>query len=579
METGRNLLYLFDGAMGTYLSERYHTTLVRCELDNLFHPERVLAAHQAYLHAGATAIKTNTFAANTGSLGTEWKLVEKVLTEGCRLAKEAVADRAEIFASIGPISLSSEEEELEEFRKIIRVFLDQGITHFLFETFHEYEILIKLSQEVKSLCSEAYVIAECTVTADQYTTSGIPVSEIEYALTREKTVDAYGFNCTCGPMHLLHIAQSLKIGKKPVSIMPNAGYPTVSGGRTIFENAPAYFADQMVKIRECGVLILGGCCGTTPEHIRMVSERFKGKSVSFLNPFLSGAKTIERPISSGFGSKKIAVELDSPMNASPEKFYSAAKTLWEAGINWLTIADCPVARARVDSSMLAASLKRRYGIEVMPHLTCRDRNLNATKALLLGLGIEDIHQVLVVTGDPIAAEDRGKVKGVFNFNSEKLLAFIRDLNREVFYDSPIQAGAALNVNAVNFEVELERAKRKEAAGAVRFLTQPLFTDESCRNLEWARKELKAELFGGIMPLISYRNACFVNSEISGISIPQAIVKQYESCSKEEAVELAISLSVRIARQIAELVDGFYLITPFQRAGLICEIIKEIKKEF
>ena len=131
----------------------------------------------------------------------------------------------------------------------------------------------------------------------------------------------------------------------------------------------------------------------------------------------------------------------------------------------LTIADCPVARARVDSSMLAALLKHRYGIDVMPHLTCRDRNLNATKALLLGLGIESIDKVLVVTGDPIAAEDRGKVKGVFNFNSEKLIAFIRDLNRGALADCPIQPAAALNVNAVNFEAELERAKRKEQAGA------------------------------------------------------------------------------------------------------------------
>ena len=229
--------------------------------------------------------------------------------------------------------------------------------------------------------------------------------------------------------------------------------------------------------------------------------------------------------------------------------------------------------------MLASSLKHRYGIKAMPHLTCRDRNLNATKALLLGLGIEGIRQVLVVTGDPIAAEDRGKVKGVFNFNSEKLIAFIRDLNREALDGAAIETAAALNVNAVNFGAELERAKRKEAAGAVRFLTQPLFTGESCVNLELARKELKAELFGGIMPLVSHRNACFVNNEISGINIPAEIVAKYEGLSREEAGALAVELSVRTARQIADLVDGFYLITPFQRAGLVCDIIDRIKEEF
>ncbi len=576
----KKLLYLFDGAMGTYLAEQHNISVTRCEQLNLIHPEWVLAAHQAYIRAGATAIKTNTFSANTGALNAQWGAAEEILRKGAGLAKEAAGDKAVIFASIGPVSLGSEEEEWTEYGRIIRVFLEEGINHFLFETFHEYEILIRLAKEVKRLCPGGFVIAECTVTADRYTTSGISVSEIERALLDASEVDAYGFNCTCGPMHLLHIAREMEIGDKPVSIMPNAGYPSVNGGRTVFENAPVYFAEQMAKIKECGVAILGGCCGTTPEHIRLMAERFRGVQQVKEPLFkVQAYGPIERPFSTGFGPKKIAVELDSPMNAEAGRFFKAAQTLWEREINWLTIADCPVARARVDSSMLASSLKHRYGIDAMPHLTCRDRNLNATKALLLGLGIEGIRQVLVVTGDPIAAEDRSKVKGVFNFNSEKLIAFIRDLNREALGAAPIEAAAALNVNAANFGAELERAKRKEAAGAVRFLTQPLFTEESCANLELARKELKTELFGGILPLVSYRNACFVNSEISGINIPAETVAKYEGLSREEAGVLAVELSVRTARQIADLVDGFYLITPFQRAGLICDIIDRIREEF
>ncbi|MCI8501226.1 MAG: bifunctional homocysteine S-methyltransferase/methylenetetrahydrofolate reductase [Oscillospiraceae bacterium] len=576
----QGLLYLFDGAMGTYLADQYHMSVTRCESSNLLYPERVLAAHQAYIRAGASAVKTNTFGANSGALGAEWKTVESILRAGCRLAKEAAGEKAAVFASVGPVSLSSEEEEWAEYQRIIRVFLEEGVSRFLFETFHEYRILIRLAEEVKQLCPEGYVIAECTVMADRYTTSGIPAAEIEKALLTAEAVDAYGFNCTCGPMHLLRIAEEMKLGGKPVSIMPNAGYPSVSGGRTVFENAPAYFAEQMEKIKGCGVSILGGCCGTTPEHIRLMAERLRG-AASSPHPVSKPSvfHPIERPLSSGFGSKKFAVELDSPMDAKAERFFQAASALWDAGINWLTIADCPVARARVDSSMLAALLRSRYGMAVMPHLTCRDRNLNATKALLLGLGIEGIRQVLVVTGDPIAAEDRNKVKGVFNFNSEKLLAFIRDLNQEALEASPIETAAALNVNAANFAAELERAKRKEAAGAVRFLTQPVFTEEGCANLELARKALSAELFGGIMPLVSYRNACFVNNEISGINIPAETVSRYENCSREEAEALAVELSVRTARQIAGLVDGFYLITPFQRAGLICDIIERIKEEF
>ena len=583
------LLYLFDGAMGTYLSDRYSTEVSRSEFNNLKYPERVLGVHREYIEAGATAIKTNTFSANTASLGVSREEADEIIARGCAIAlKAAQGTNATVFASIGPVSMQQEEREWEEYCSIIMTVLQSGVRHFLFETFHEYRVLLRLADEVKRCCPEAYIIAECTVTVDGYTTSGIPAAEIVAALRGADAVDAYGFNCTCGPMHLLHIAQRMDIGPKPVSIMPNAGYPTLIGCRTVFENAPAYFAGQMAAIQQSGVRILGGCCGTTPEHIRITADALNGKRLELDRKkkgtvSVQGGKSplkpaTERPQTAS-GGKRFAVELDSPMDANPEKFVQAARDIWDKGVNMLTIADCPVARARVDSSMLAALLKHRYGIDVMPHLTCRDRNLNATKALLLGLGIESIDKVLVVTGDPIAAEDRGKVKGVFNFNSEKLIAFIRDLNRGALADCPIQPAAALNVNTVNFEAELERAKRKEQAGAVRFFTQPVFTEESCRNLERARAELSAELFGGIMPLVSYRNACFVNNEVSGITIPQETVDRYEGKNREQAERLAILLSVQTAKRISAAVDGYYLITPFQRAGLIGSIIDAIKEDF
>ena len=575
------LLYLFDGAMGTYLADKYGTEVFRSEFNNIKYPERVLDVHRAYIAAGATAIKTNTFRANTALLGVSRKEVDEIIARGCSIAMQAVkGTKVTVFASIGPVSLPDEEQEWQEYCAILKAFLQSGVRHFLFETFPEYRILQRLAQEVKQRCPKAYIIAECTVTADGYTTSGISAAEIEAAFQEIKAIDAYGFNCTCGPMHLLHIAQQMNIGSKPVSVMPNAGYPTLIGGYTVFGNAPAYFAKQMAAIQQSGVRILGGCCGTTPEHIRMTADALSGKR---LEPDRKAAGIVpkqerERPQEAS-GGKQFAVELDSPMDANPERFLQAARAIWEKGVDMLTIADCPVARARVDSSMLAAMLKRRYGMDVMPHLTCRDRNLNATKALLLGLGIESINKVLVVTGDPIAAEDHGKVKGVFNFNSEKLIAFIRDLNRSALAGCPIYPAAALNVNAANFEAELERAKRKEQAGAVRFFTQPVFTEESCRNLERARAGLSAELFGGIMPLVSYRNACFVNSEIAGITIPQETVDRYEGKSREEAEQLAILLSVQTAKRISSAVDGYYLITPFQRAGLIGSIIDAIKEDF
>lgn len=603
-------LFLFDGAAGTCLAERYGTDVSRSEWNNIRFPERVYDLHKEYIAAGATAIKTNTFGANTLSLGAERPVVEQIIRSGCEIAFRA-ADQTSVtvFASIGPVPAQDEQEEWDEYEAILPVFLSCGITHFLFETFHEYGILLKLARRLKQLAPDVYIIAECTVAADGYTTSGDSVSEIAAALEASQDVDAYGFNCTCGPMHLLHIAQKLKIGEKPVSIMPNAGYPSLVGGRTVFQNAPDYFAKQMLEISRCGVQILGGCCGTTPEHIRRVRLLLDGASGLPAQPETGKESTEHASVSSDWekilrepsrpaemvcdcckthtsgqkhglnaGSvKQFAVELDSPLNADAEKFLNAARLLHEHGANFITIADCPVARARVDSSMLAALLKTRFGIDAMPHLTCRDRNLNATKALLLALGIQGITKVLAVTGDPIAVEDRNKVKGVFNFNSQKLIAFIAELNRETMENCPIEPAAALNVNAPNFSLELERAKRKEEAGAVRFFTQPVFTPQACDNLALAKQTLSGELFAGIMPLVSHKNACFVNNEISGITIPQPVIDAYEGKDRQEAEKIAIRLCGSIAARVNDFCDGFYIITPFQRAELVCRIMDRIRE--
>ncbi|MGI5892044.1 MAG: bifunctional homocysteine S-methyltransferase/methylenetetrahydrofolate reductase [Bacillota bacterium] len=575
---------LFDGAMGTYISQKYNINITQSEYENIRHPEHVLKIHKEYIEAGADAIKTNTFFANTVAYGIPFVEITKIIDAGCQIAKQAAqGSDVLVFADIGPIA-SDEKTVITEYQNIITRFLHNGINYFLLETFDDYEILITLAQYIKKLASDAYVIAECTVAPDKYSKSGVSANRIIENLYPVPEIDAYGFNCTCGPLHLLNIISEIDFKDKPVSIMPNAGYPSIASGRTVFETAPDYFAEQLLKIKNNGVKFIGGCCGTTPIYIKKVRQLLlsgKYEKVERKIPIPSKSQKAFDIVAAkkAENHKLIAVELDPPMNADVDFFLESANKLYKAGADLITIADCPIARARVDSSLMAAKLKREFSIEAMPHLTCRDRNINATKALLLGLNTEGVHNVLVVTGDSVPSGQRTEVKSVFNFNSIKLAAFISDLNSNIFSQHPFNIMAALNINAANFPKELERAQKKEQAGVTSFLTQPIYDDKAAQNLLLAKKSLKAHLLSGIMPIVSYKNACFINNEIAGISIPEEILLRYKDTEPQEAAQLAVEISIEIIEKIQDITDGYYLIVPLQRVDIICQLIDRIKGRF
>lgn len=246
-----------------------------------------------------------------------------------------------------------------------------------------------------------------------------------------------------------------------------------------------------------------------------------------------------------------------------------------AGADVVTIADNPVGRPRADSCLLACKIKRELGVEPLPHMTCRDRNRNAAKALLLGLSMEGVHNVLLVTGDPIPSEDRDEVKSVFNFNSRRLAAYVSGLNETVLR-TPFRIFGALNVNAKNFDQQLRIALEKEENGVSGFLTQPVLSREALENLKTARRTLRGKILGGIYPVVSHKNACFLNNEIAGMHISEEIVSLYEGRDREEAEELAVEVSARIAEEIAPCTDGLYLMTPFKRVALMVRILREIR---
>ena len=574
---------IFDGAMATYYNSLPGREQVRCDTANLDHPEEILAIHRAYLEAGAQALKTNTYGVSEdyaeGRAGTG----EVLARAGCRVALEAAAPYgALVFGDLGPAPQSGMLTPGECYCRAIDVMLDSGVRHFLLETLGSDDGVAEAARHLKEQCPEAFLIASFTVGYDGVSRDGILGRDLYQRACAVPEIDIVGFNCGSGPHHLLEFLRTLESGGRIMSVMPNAGNPTIIGHQAVYHGTPEYFASKMQQIAALpGVKIVGGCCGTTPEHIaEMIAELKRNPPVSVQVTPRSETAVERKAEPNPFwekleqGKRVIAVELDPPVDDEIGFFLDGVRTLKTAGADIVTIADCPIGRPRADSSLLAAKVRRELDMEPLPHMTCRDRNLNATKALLLGLSIEGVHNVLLVTGDPIPSENRDEVKSVFNFNSRKLARFVAGLN-ETTLRTPFRIFAALNVNAKNFDIQLQMAKEKEEAGVCGFLTQPVLSPEGLENLRRARETLSGKLLGGIFPVVSHRNALFLNNEIAGIRVSPEIIARYEGRDRDAAEALAVEISAEIAGKIAPYTDGLYIMTPFKRVALIEKILKAI----
>lgn len=568
---------LFDGAMGTYCAEKIPESIGSdCELLNLSAPNKIAEIHEEYIEAGARAIKTNTFAANR--LGFDEESCRKIIEAGFGIANK-YSNEAFVFADIGPIAVTDNENLVEEYRFVVDLFLEAGAENFLFETNSNIEGLLEIADYIKSKKTEAFILLSFSTQTDGFTRSGQQVSKLLSEAEESESVDAIGLNCTIGAWHMSQLINSMKLPDKCFSAMPNAGYPTVLGSRAYYNGSPEFFAGQLQRIAK-KVRILGGCCGTTPKHIAAAASALRMKNFREVRTRTESVRKSayrSKLMEELFDEKKrpIAVELDPPTNSDLAKFIRAAKEIKEKGASAITIADCPVGRARMDSSILACRLKRELNMDILPHMTCRDRNMNALKALLLGLCAEKVHNVLIVTGDPIPTAERDEVKSVYNFNSRMLAGYITAL-AETSLATPFNIFAALNINAVNFQVQLRIAKEKEKNGVCAFLTQPVLTKEAFENLKLAKAELKGKILGGIFPIVSHKNAMFMNSEVAGVRISDEIISLYEGKTREEAEELAYKISCDIAEKLYPYVDGYYLMTPFSRTKLIGRIMDRIK---
>ena len=578
---------LFDGGMGTYYKAKPGQ---ECEQANLTDPEGILAVHRAYLAAGADAIKTNTFSLPRLAAAQQpgW---EQLADAGWQLAAKAAGETgAAVFADLGPAPDTENLPAEQVYLSVAKRFALLGARNFLFETLSAEDGVREASRALKQSVPEAFVLVSFAVLPDGYTREGRYCAELVRRMAQSGVVDAVGLNCVSAPGAMRALVQQLGDVGLPLSVMPNAGYPVVARAQVRYQGKPEYFARELSRLAAEGVRILGGCCGTTPQHIAALRTALDAlpealpaapaaKPAAAAKPAVETDDAFLRKLRAG--QRVIAVELDSPKDADLTAYLEGARRLQTAGADLLTIADCPIARARMDSSLVACRVHRELGMNVLPHMTCRDRNLNATKALLLGLYAEGVREVLAITGDPIPTAERDEVKNVYQFNSRKLAQYIVSLageGREM--PSPITVFGALNLNARNFEVELRRAAEKLENGMSGFLTQPVLSAQAVENLKKTRETLggRAKILAGILPVVSQRNAIFMENEVNGIHVDEAIIQKFEGLDRAAGEELGLEISVQAAKATAPYADGFYLMTPFNRVALMERLIARLRTE-
>jgi len=594
-------LLLADGAMGTWFAERTGNDELRCERANLSDPALVASIHREYLDAGARLLRTNTFAANRASLRTDLDTVLAIVAAGHAAAHVAAAGRSDVLvaASIGPVPAdpSSDADAANGTRaailfETVDAHLDAGADFFFFETFSETADLVHAARRVKARRPDAFVAASFSVQQDGRTRLGRPVADIERELRDEPAVDALGLNCGSGPSHLLEVLASLPQGAVAF-FLPNSGYPVRVEERTVFRRNPEYFAETVLRAPALGARVLGGCCGTTPEHVRRLGLRLQADAAAHVAPspvprqpaeprrlvsvpspaIAPGAASARRP------GKPVSVEIDPPFDAELGKLLDGVRLLAAAGVQAFTVADSPMGRARLDPVMLAARIQRETGVPTIPHLCCRDRNLNALRSLLLGAHAEGLRRILCVTGDPLPEGVAMDVKPVFNLGSSGLIALVAEMDRSVFEKDPIVPGAAVGVHLPNRKAELARTARKIEAGAGFLMTQPVYEGPSADFTVELARTFAVPVHVGLLPPIGLRNALFLHNEVPGISLPDDVIARFRpDMTREEAEEAGLEAAVAGARSCGPDVGGYFLVTPFSRFALMARLVRRLRDE-
>jgi len=600
LERLKNEVLVGDGAIGTMLYAKGVGLDANFEHLNLVRPELVLELHGEYLAAGARVIETNTFGANRTKLapiGLE-KKVREINLRGAGIACRAAAGHdAFVAGSVGPLlRLKGEErdltpeETLEIFREQCHALAEGGVQLFILETFSDpdqVKIALAAAQE-----TGLPVIASMAYPEGGRSASGAEVETITAGLDAAGA-DLVGVNCGAGPLEVLgNIRRMARVTGLPLAAYPNSGFPEYVDGRYIYRATPGYFAAMAADMAEAGAALVGGCCGTTPDHIRAIAERLRGRKPATRKAAVLVEVGTERqatePARKGFlahwgEGPVVTVELDPPKGLDCGKVLAGSRALKEAGADAINLAENPLARVRMGNIALANVIQREAGIEVIVHITCRDRNLLGLQSDLMGASLLGIRTVLAVTGDPARLGEQAGASSVFDLNSFGLIKLMADLNAGVNASgNPIGSGTgftigcAFNPNSPRMEVQVARLEKKVANGARFAQTQPLYDPEKLREMVERTAPLGIPVLPGILPLVSERNCEYLHNEVPGILIPDEIRHRMRGKEKDTGMREGLAIAREFIAGVRDRVGGFYIIPPFGRYEIAVELVKLIK---
>lgn len=632
MKTFRQVLQskeplLFDGAMGTELYKR-GIFINRCfEEANLASPDLVLSVHRDYRDAGAGVLTTNSWGAGRFKLARH-NLQDKIAEinrAAVTLARSVAGYELFVAASIGPLGPRLEpvgavtaSEALAAFREQIEILADAGADLIILETFGDVREAVIALQAAHEVAGDFPVIASLTIDMEGNPLFGMRLEEAMGRLL-EAGADGIGLNCSVGPQPMLRAAKRMRAHNPsvPLCIEPNAGLPRQIEGRMIYMSTPEYFATYAKYYLQEGVRMVGGCCGTTPEHIRAMSGAIRQyramcSDTDFANPECRASATVFIPLGqqpqrgpepsaiqsprvpfaekSSFSAKLAvgkmvyALELVPPAGTTLDSIVEKAKIAKGAGIDAINIPDGPRASSRISTLVTAIMIEQKVGLETILHYTCRDRNLISMQADLLGAQTIGLRNILCITGDPPKLGDYPDATGVFDIDSIGLTRMIHRLNGG--YDisgRPIGAPTSLShgvgvdpgTGTSGFATEMERFKKKLDAGAEWAITQPIFDPAVMeRFLAYLdREDINIPIIMGIWPLSSLKNALFMKNEVPGIEIPDSVIARMERCATVEAArEEGVAMAREMFESLRSRIQGVQLSAPFGRIELALKVV-------
>ena len=595
-------VHVFDGAMGTMLYTKGVFINVCYDELNLRSPDIVRDIHRAYVKAGAEILETNTFGANPVKLGHYGLAAETqaINRKAAELAREAAGERALVAGAIGPLGLrlepfgeTSRVEAFEHFKTQALGLLEGGVHGFVLETFSDLDEIHEALRAVRAVC-DLPVVAQMTIQEDGATAYGHDPEALARALD-EYGADVIGLNCSVGPQGVLEAIERMgRVTARPLSAQPNAGLPRQIGDRKMYMASPEYTGEYAKRLVEAGARFVGGCCGTTPEHIKTVAAYVQSVSPRQVVAVASepvvaptGVEPVPLAERSRWGRKLAAgeflttVEIVPPRGVDPEAMLSGARLLEAAGVDAINVPDGPRAQSRMGALMSALLIEREVGIETVIHYCCRDRNLLSMLSDLLGAAAHRLHNLLVITGDPPKMGPYPEATAVFDIDSIGLTNLVHRLNHGLDPGgNPIGAptafviGVGVNPAAVDPERELKRFNWKVDAGAEFAVTQPVFDAEQLERFLERIEDFRVPVVAGIWPLVSLRNAEFLANEVPGVSVPDEVIARMRR-AQERGKEAALAEGVAIARDLLErirpMVQGVQVSAPFGRVPVALQV--------